>query len=125
MKNVLLFLFLISNAVAFSQEIALTNEAIVGKWELFDLVNPKLTAAELAENKAFLEGTFLEFKSDKKCIVGMIVDLDGSWTLDVSKKIITTETRRGKSLWKIHSLEKDKIILSLDDAIQKVIFKRV
>ena len=121
----LLLLFVIVNSVAFSQEIALSNDAVLGKWELLDIVNPKLTVAEIAENKAFLEGTFLEFKNDQKCVVGMIIDLDGTWTLDISAKIITTETRRGKSYWKIHAIEIDKITLSLDEATQKVIFKRV
>ncbi len=125
MKKIVLILFLIASSAAFSQKTALTNEALLGKWELLDLINPKMTAEELAENKSYLEGTFLEFKSDNICVVGIIQDLDGTWTLDIANKTIVTETRRGKTVWKIHAIESDKITLSRNEAEQKIIFKRV
>ncbi|KGO90231.1 hypothetical protein [Flavobacterium suncheonense] len=121
-KTLLLILFftaLIANAQASKTEI--TVESVSKKWEFSDLINPKLSKEEYKENKELLEATQIEFRKDMTFTFSFVADLEGTWTLD--KNIITTTDRRGKNTWTIHKISPNEIIMSRNDAEQRIIFK--
>ncbi|HEX8563047.1 MAG TPA: hypothetical protein VF676_08730 [Flavobacterium sp.] len=124
MKRIILLVLLIFTASISAQELAITTANVLGKWELYDITNSKLSKEDLEESKSFLEGTFLQLNADKTCVLSIVMDLDGTWRLDEANRIITTVTRRGQRVWKIQSLQKDTIILSPDDATHRLVFKR-
>ena len=110
---------------ASDMQITVSDQNIIGKWEFADLINPDLTKEEYKENKSLMKGAFgLTFKSDKTCTIMMIFDISGKWSLDQKTNIITTLDQRGTKIWTIHSLSEKEITVSLNNAKQKLIFKR-
>lgn len=125
MTNLFISLFLFLGMATYSQEVEITESSVIGIWEVTDIVKPELTKDEIDEMKSLLEGTYLDFRPDKTCIVGIVMDLDGTWSLDAVKKKITTITKKGETVWVIHSLTQDQIVMSRNDAKQKVVFKKL
>ncbi|MEC4005323.1 hypothetical protein OX283_011705 [Flavobacterium sp. SUN052] len=130
MKKVAFIIFLtfgvnhIVNAQAKTNtQIEINEKNICNKWIFKDIINKKLSKKEVEENKSLLEGVYIEIKLDKTCTTSFVFDLEGTWSLDLSKKIITITDRRGTVNWKIHSLTKNEIQLSRNDAEQIIIFK--
>lgn len=99
----------------------ITIESVSKNWVFSDLINPKLSKAEHKENKEMLEETSIEFRKDMTFTFRFIMDLEGTWKLD--KNIITTADRRGTNTWTIHKISANEIIMSRNDAEQKIIFK--
>lgn len=125
MKNyflfVFLFVFIFQLSAQKSNDNVLSVEMVSKKWIFFDLINPEFTKEEYNETKEMLSDTSIEFRKDMTFTFSFIVDLDGTWTLE--KNIISTEDRRGKNTWEIHEISENKITMSRNDAIQKIIFK--
>lgn len=125
-KIIILTLFIISsfqiNAQTTENSIEIKVENIIGKWEFFDLINPKFTKEEYEETKEMLEATTLLFNKDMTYTFSFIIDLEGTWNLE--KNIIITKDRRGTTNWKIHKITNSKLHLSRNDAEQIVIFRR-
>lgn len=122
MKKLLLLFFVLVTQQAFCQEIAINEKNLSKKWVFSDVINDK-SEAENAEMREMLEGTSLAFRDDKTYTFDFLSQLNGTWTFDPAKKEITTKDRRGTNIWHIHSLTKDQVILSRNDAKQKVVFK--
>jgi len=103
------------------KDIEVNIENLSKKWEMVDLINPKFSPEELEETKSMLEGTYIEFRDDATFTFSFVLDLDGTWQLN--NNIITTEDRKGKNTWTIHSLESKKLIASRNKSEQKIIFE--
>ncbi len=108
--------------VGLSQEIEINEKNISKKWVFADVINDG-TEEKKAEMREMLEGTTITFREDKTFTFEFVTDISGTWTLDKPKKEITAKDRRGTNIWHIHSLTKDKAILSRNDAKQKIVFK--
>jgi len=128
MKYLLLSIFLVAsvNDTIFAnngneKNVEINEVNIAKKWIFKDIINTKLSKEELEENKSLMEGFSLQFNKDKTCVTSFILDLDGTWKLDTSKKLVITTDRKGKNTWHIHSLTETKIIVSRNDAEQKII----
>jgi hypothetical protein len=123
MKKIYLLLLVVSSLSLNAQTntTPITIETVAKKWVFFDLINPKLSKAEYKENKELLEATGLDFRKDMTYTFSFVTDLDGTWKLD--KNIITTVDRRGTNTWNIHKISSNEIIMSRNDAKQKIIFK--
>ncbi|AWH86772.1 hypothetical protein HYN59_17375 [Flavobacterium album] len=122
MKKLLLLLLVLVSQQTICQEIEINEKNLSKKWVFSDVINDK-SEAENAEMREMLEGTSLTFREDKTYTFDFVSELNGTWTLDPAKKEITTKDRRGTNIWHIHSLTKEKAVLSRNDAQQKVIFK--
>jgi len=106
-----------------TNQIAIDENSICHKWIFSDVINPKFTKKELEETKALLEGIFIEIRKDKTCLTSLVLELEGTWTLNLEEKYIIIEDERGSVKWKIHSLTKNEIQLSRNDAKQIIVFK--
>ncbi len=131
MKNLFFCLaFLFANILhaqnASDAQILVTEQNILGKWIFADLINPDLTREQYEENKSLMDGAFgFTFNSDKTCVIMMIFDLEGKWSLNPKTKIIETVDQKGAKTWQIHALSDNEMTLSLNNAKQQLIFKRV
>lgn len=130
MKKIALIIFLTIGINSFvtgqtktSKEIAINDETICNKWVFSDIINPKLSKKELEENKSLLEGVTIEIRKDKTCLTSFILDLEGTWTLDLTENRIIIKDEKGTVTWKIHSLSKNEIQLSRNKAEQIIVFK--
>jgi hypothetical protein len=125
MKKYFLLVFLFLSTVQLQAqektETPISIETVSKKWVFFDLINTKLSKAEVAENKEMLEDTAIEFRKDMTFTFSFIVDLEGSWKLENNK--ITTTDRRGKNIWTIHKITEKEIVMSRNEAEQQIIFK--
>lgn len=119
----ILFSIVSATAQVGDKQLNLTTENISKKWIFKDLINSKFNNAEYNQTKELMEDVSLEIRKDKTCLMSFILDLEGTWELDVIKKTITITDRKGTNIWKIHSLKENQIILSRNDAIQKIIFQ--
>ena len=106
-----------------SKTIEVTIENLSKKWELVDLINAERTKEELIEMLSFLEGTTLLFNIDMTYEMDFITTLKGSWVLN--ETFIYTDTKRSKTKWVIHRLEEKRLILSRNEAKQKLVFNSV
>ncbi|MCW4468370.1 hypothetical protein OGH69_05295 [Flavobacterium sp. MFBS3-15] len=122
MKNILLLFILTIAQLSVGQEIEINEKNLSKKWVFADIINDD-TEEKKAEIREMLEATVLTFREDKTYTFEFIAEITGTWTLDATKKEITTKDRRGTNIWHIHSLTKDKAVLSRNDAKQKIIFK--
>ena len=104
-------------------EIEVTEKNVSKKWVLEDIINPGKTKEQIAELKDMLSYVWLKFNEDKTYSKDFIIVIDGTWTLDKDKKTINTTDKKGKDAWTIHSLTKDRITLSLNDSMQKLVLK--
>ncbi|MES2862837.1 MAG: hypothetical protein V4666_01835 [Bacteroidota bacterium] len=120
---ILLFLFFSTVQIQAQEKTETPNtiESVSKKWVFFDIINTKLSKAEIAENKEMLEDTAIEFRKDMTFTFTFIVDLEGTWKLE--DNIITTTDRRGKTTWTIHKITEKEITMSRNEAEQKIIFK--
>lgn len=121
MKQILL-LFILMSASIYGQEVELTVTNLSGKWEFSDIKSDKHTAQDIAERKELLQGTVLTFNADGTCITDIIMEVEGKWTLDSTKKEIKTIDRRGENIWYVQSLTQDKAILSRNQKDFKIEF---
>lgn len=122
MKNILLLFVLTIAQISFGQEIEINEKNLSKKWVFANVINND-SEEKKAEMREMLEGTVLTFREDKTYTFEFVAEITGTWTLDVAKKDITTKDRRWTNIWHIHSLTKDKAILSRNDAEQKIVFK--
>lgn len=106
-----------------NNEIEVNEKSIARKWVLDDIINPEKTSEEIAELKDMLSYVWLDFKEDKTYAKDFIIVVQGTWKLDTGKKIISTADTKGNDTWKIHSLTKNTLTLSLNDSTQKIVFK--
>lgn len=58
-----------------------------------------------------MEGLSFEFNLDKTYNIGFVLDLTGTWLLDLRTTKITTIDRKGTNPWIIDSLKKMKSLL--------------
>lgn len=126
MKNyltlLLLFICILSgNAQTKETEIPITIESVSKKWVFSDVINPALSKEQYEEMAEMLAATEIEFRKDMTFTFSFIADLEGTWSLN--KNVITTKDRRGKTTWTIHQLKSNEIIMSRDEAVQKIVFK--
>lgn len=125
MKKTLLYLLLLIGFLSFGQQkssVAINEKNIAKKWVVKNIINPKLSEAERLENLSMLEGTKLIFNSDMSYTFEFVTELTGTWSLDKTSRKIHTKDRRGENTWTVHSLKENEIILSRNDAIQKIVF---
>lgn len=124
MKKYIIFTFLFisffESKAQNEKEVTISIENISKKWIFSDLINEKFSKEEYKETKDLLTDTFIEFKKDMTFTFSFIVDLEGTWKLD--KNIIYTKDRKGDFTWEIHKISEKEIILSKNDAEQKLIF---
>ena len=123
--KLLLTLFVFAN-VLYAQdtkELEVNIQNLSKHWEVVDLINPDITEEELEETLSMLEGTSLLLNKDLTYEFTFIMDLKGTWEL--KDNVIYTKDSRGKNKWVIHNLEKNKIILSRNEAKQKLVFNSV
>lgn len=106
-----------------TNQITIDENTICNKWVFSDVINPKFSKKELEETKSLLEGIFIEIRKNKTCMTSLVLDLEGTWTLDLEEKNIVIQDERGIVKWKIHSLTKNEIQLSRNDAKQIIVFK--
>jgi hypothetical protein len=131
MKNIFKLLLLFTAFAGYSQanlpkqgELPVNEQTIIGKWVFHDLINDN-TPEENAEKKEYLEGTFVELKSNKTYNVEIVMLVTGTWEFDPDNKTITTDTNRPTPhIWKVNHVYKDYIVLTLNDGNQQVIYKR-
>ena len=123
--QLLLTLFICANSLYAqdTKELEINIENLSKKWELVDIINPDKTKEELKEMLSFLESTSLHLNNDLTCIYSLVLDLKGTWTLNGN--VISVTHKKGKAKWVIHSLQKKTIILSRNQAKQKLVFKSV
>ncbi len=127
MKKILLCLILLIGFISFGQKkasVAINEKNIAKKWVVNNIINPKLSEAERLENLSMLEGTKLIFNSDMSYTFEFVAEITGTWSLDKTSNKIHTKDRRGENTWTVHSLKENEIILSRNDAIQKIVFIR-
>ena len=124
MKNILLFLlFAATSAVAQTAE--LNDKTLVGKWVFNDIVaEGKDNGISLEERKEMLEGVYLLFKDDKTCVTSFIMDRDGTWSYDAATKVINIKEGMKTNTWKVHSFTAKEMVLSRNEALQQILFKR-
>lgn len=121
---IILLLFIgVYGIQAQTKNIEISTETVSKKWEFHDIINSKLSKEEYQENKELLEATSIEFRNDMTFTFSFILDLEGTWKLN--KNIITTEDRRGTNTWTIHKISANEIIMSRNDAEQKIVFKNL
>lgn len=124
MKKVLIFLLFAATS-AFSQTVELNDKTLVGKWLFNDIVaEGKDNGISLKERKEMLEGVYLLFKDDKTCVTSFIMDREGTWSLDATTKVITVKEGMKTNTWTVHSFTGKEIVLSRNEALQKILFKR-
>ncbi|ESU20717.1 hypothetical protein FCR2A7T_10270 [Flavobacterium cauense R2A-7] len=125
MKKILLYLLLLIGFISFGQQkssVAINENNIAKKWVVKNIINPKLSEAERLENLSMLEGTKLIFNTDMSYTFEFVTELTGTWRLDKTSRKIHTKDRRGENTWTVHSLKENEIVLSRNDAIQKIVF---
>ena len=120
MKKIHLVLLIVSS-LSLNAQTEINIESVSKKWEFADLINPKFSKEEYQEAKEMLESTTIDLRKDMTYTFSFVTDLDGTWKLD--KNIITTVDRRGTNTWTIHKISANEIIMSRNDAKQKIIFK--
>ena len=126
MKNLLIIFIALCSQAVFSQDamVEITKENLTKKWVFSDVINPAKTEAELAELRGLLESTILQFNQDGTYSFEFIDTRKGTWQLDAAKKIITLK-ETGKfatHTWTVHSLTKNRLTASRDEAPQKIVF---
>jgi hypothetical protein len=131
MKNTLLLLVLFISFSSPAQkkadiketEIEVNEKNICKNWIFKDIINPDMTEAERKEHKELMEAFYLNLKEDHTCKMDMIMEEDGTWKLDPAEKTITIKKndRNQTNVWKVHSLTKNQLIVSRNDATQKII----
>lgn len=119
----LLILFISANTL-FAQntkELEINIENLSNKWEVTGVINPNVSTEELEETLSMLEGTYLLLNKDSTFTFSFIMELEGTWEL--IDNVIHTKDSRGNNKWVIHNLEDNELILSRNDAKQKLVFK--
>jgi len=106
-----------------NNQLEVNTENLSKKWEVVDLINPDRTKEELKEMLSLLEGTYILLNKDYTYEFNFVIELEGTWKL--KDNVIHTKDSRGKTKWVIHSLEKKTLVLSRNEAKQKIIFKPV
>lgn len=125
MRKYLLTAFLFLSVVTIQAQektnTVISVESVAKKWIFFDLINPKLSKKQYEENKEMLAETTIDFRKDMTFTFSFIVELDGTWKLE-NNKIITSD-RRGETTWTIYEISEKEIIMTRNEAQQKIIFK--
>lgn len=122
----LLLTLLVFTNVLYAQdtkELEINIENLSKEWEIVDLINPDKTKEELKEMLSLLEGITIQLFKDKTYEYTLSLDDKGTWEL--KDRVIHTKDSRGKTKWVIHHLEKKTLILSRNEATQKLVFKPV
>lgn len=104
-------------------ELEINIENISQTWEVYDVINENQSAEELKETIDMLEGVSLKFNNDMTFSFSFILDLDGTWKLE--DRVIYTEDRKSNNIWTIHSLKSNVMILSRNNAPNKLVFKSI
>lgn len=124
-KSLKLFLILFISANTLyaqnTKELEINIENLSKKWEVINIINPNVSTVELEETLSMLEGTSLLLNKNFTYTFSFIMELEGTWQL--KDNVIHTKDNRGKNKWVIHSLEENSIILSRNQAKQKLVFK--
>ena len=121
--KLLLILFISVNTLYAqnTKELEINIENLSKKWEVINIINPNVSTEELEETLSMLEGTYLLLNKDFTYTFSFIMELEGTWQL--KDNVIQTKDNRGENKWIIHSLEENSIILSRNQAKQKLVFK--
>jgi hypothetical protein len=126
MKNLLIVFIVLCSQTLFAQDAQLevTKENLSKKWVFKDVINPEKNEADLAEVREMLQSTLLQLNQDGTYSFDFIDVRKGTWQLDAAKKVITLkETGKFAShTWTVHSLTKNELVASRDDAAQKIVF---
>ncbi len=71
-----------------------------------------------------LMGSVLEFNEDKTLLESFVMEMEGTWNLKKkeSQVVIETMLEKGEKKWIIHSISKEKLILSLNKSLQQIVF---
>jgi len=126
MKNLLIVFIALCTQALFAQDaqVEVTKENLSKKWVFKDVVNTEKNEAGLAELRDMLEATTMRLNPDGTYIFEFIDTRKGTWELDPAKKTITLK-ETGKfatHTWTVHSLTKNELVASRDDATQKIVF---
>jgi hypothetical protein len=123
MKKALVLLFFIVTSVSAQNHTEITEKNLVGKWLFKDIVEEsgKDNGIPLKERKELLEGVYLLLREDGTCMMSFIVDREGTWSL--AGNIISMKTTKTDT-WTIHSFTGKEIVLSRNDAKQKILFAK-
>jgi len=126
MKNLLIVFIALCTQAVFAQDaqLEITKESLSKKWVFKDVVNTEKNEADLAELRDMLEATTMQLNPDGTYIFEFIDTRKGTWQLDTAKKIITLK-ETGKfatHTWTVHSLTKNQLVASRDEAAQKIVF---
>tara|TARA_R110000751_G_scaffold37288_2_gene90477 strand:- start:203 stop:592 length:390 start_codon:yes stop_codon:yes gene_type:complete len=121
--KLLLILFISANTLYAqnTKELEINIENLSKKWEVINIINPNVSTEELEETLSMFEGTYLLLNKDFTYTFSFIMELEGTWQL--KDNVIQTKDNRGENKWIIHSLEENSIILSRNQAKQKLVFK--
>lgn len=122
MKNIIFLFILLVSQQGISQQVEINEKNLSKRWVFADVINDD-DEKKKAETREMLEATVLTFRQDKTYTFEFVMEVDGTWTLDRAKKQITTKDRKGTNVWHIHSLTKNKAVLSRNDSKQKIVFK--
>lgn len=125
MKKILLLLLFAVSSVSAQTNTEITEKQLVGKWLFKDIAEDGGTdnGISLKERKELLEGMHLEFRDDKTCVTGFVMDREGTWTFDASTKVITI--KEGKTVtWKIYSFKENEMVMARNDSKQKLLFSK-
>jgi len=118
-----LIILCLSVNILFAQDTKVLDvniENLSKKWEIVDIINPAVIEEEREETLSMLESTYLLLNKDSTYTFGFILDVEGTWEL--KDNVIHTKDSRGENTWIIHSLEKNRIILSRNQSKQKLVF---
>ena len=123
--KLLLILFISVNTLYAqnTKELEINIENLSNKWEIIDVINPNVSSDELEETLSMLEGTYLLLNNDSTYTFSFIMELEGTWQL--KDNVIHTKDSRGENKWIIHNLKENSIILSRNQAKQKLVFKLI
>ncbi|KOS06288.1 hypothetical protein AM493_09765 [Flavobacterium akiainvivens] len=126
MKNLLIVFIALCSHTVFAQDaqVEVTKENLSKKWVFKDVINPDKSEAALAEMRDMLGALSLHFKKDGTYIMELLGNRKGTWQLNQDNKTITTKQdgKSASSSWTVHSLTKNELVASRDEASQKIIF---
>ncbi|MES2485649.1 MAG: hypothetical protein V4581_06835 [Bacteroidota bacterium] len=126
MKKLLIAFIVLFSQVLLAQDaqVDVNTENLCKKWIFKDIINTEKSEADVAETREMLLPTIFQLNQDGTYIFEFIDTRKGTWQLDAAKKVITLK-ESGKfatHTWTVHSLTKNELSASRDDASQKIVF---
>ena len=126
MKNLLVVFIALFTHTLFAQDakVEINIQNLSKKWVFKDVINPEKNATDLAEMREMLAATTLQLNQDGSYIFDFVDTRKGTWMLDAANKLITLKenNRAAKNEWTVHSLTKNELIASRNEATQKIVF---